>query len=482
MKRYKALSILLAGSVFLGAGCKKFLDINKDPNNPLAVSESLQLGPIEFTTSSNIVGGFTGTTTAYWMQYISINQPSPDAESYFIQPADVDNTWTFFLYPNTFEALNLMIAQAEAAGHNQYVAIGKTLFAFNLAITTDMWNDIPYSQALQITTIRNPKYDSQETVYGGIQSLLDSALYYINQPASITAPSTDDFIFGGNMAAWQKFIYMLKARYYLRLSAAPGRTAATQADSALTALQNAFASNGDNAAVAYPGTQNGQSAWYANTAQGTGGVVVAASFVDSLVTRNDPRLAILVDTNDAGGYSGRQSGASTGPDPNAYSSINSFYGGYLPLLPPNAQQPGAAAPLYLGTYSEQLFIQAEATFLTQGAAAATPIYKAAIAAHMSLLGVSQTAAQNYINNRPALTAANAIQQIINEKYVAGFLSIEPYNDWRRTGFPVLTLAQNAYVNYIPRRWPYSSTEILANPQPEQQGITTQNHVWWDTRP
>ncbi len=95
--------------------------------------------------------------------------------------------------------------------------------------------------------------------------------------------------------------------------------------------------------------------------------------------------------------------------------------------------------------------------------AAQPIYESAIASHMSLLGIG-TAAQNaYIASRPLLTASNAIQQIITEKYVADFLSLETYNDWRRTGFPALTLAQNPYVNYIPRRWPYSSTEILTNP-------------------
>ncbi len=79
-----------------------------------------------------------------------------------------------------------------------------------------------------------------------------------------------------------------------------------------------------------------------------------------------------------------------------------------------------------------------------------------------------------------LTNANALEQIINEKYVADFLSIETYNDWRRTGFPRLTLAQNPYVNYIPRRWPYSSTEILTNPQP-QQSATTADRVWWDAQ-
>jgi hypothetical protein len=72
-----------------------------------------------------------------------------------------------------------------------------------------------------------------------------------------------------------------------------------------------------------------------------------------------------------------------------------------------------------------------------------------------------------------------MEQIITEKYVADFLSPETYNDWRRTGFPRLRLVQNAYVDYIPRRWPYSFSEVLTNPQPEQEGVTTASRVWWD---
>jgi hypothetical protein len=477
MKKNIVITAIMFCVVTMGIGCKKFLNVNHNPNNPTSVSESLQLGPIEKTTSGDIVGGFAGTTTAYWMQQLSINQPSPDAENYEIFPADVDNTWSFYLYPAIFENLKVMIAQAESAQHYQYAAIGKTLFAYNLAITTDLWNDIPYSEALNVDSTK-PKYDSQESIYNSIQSLLDSALYYTNQTPSAVAPGNDDFIYGGDMSEWQKFIYTLKARFYLRLTKAPGRTASLQADSALAALQNAFASNNDNAAVAYTGSSNDENPWYANTLPGAGGVVMAASFMDSLIARNDPRLPVIAAPGSGGNYSGRQTGADPDPDYTIYSTVNTFYGGSLPLDPNNTA--GASAPLFLATYSEALFIEAEATFIKQGASAAQPIYDSAIASHMSLLGIGTAAQAAYIASRPLLTVSNAIQQIITEKYVADFLSLETYNDWRRTGFPVLTLAQNPYVNFIPRRWPYSSTEILTNPQP-QQSATIADRVWWDAQ-
>ena len=97
---------------------------------------------------------------------------------------------------------------------------------------------------------------------------------------------------------------------------------------------------------------------------------------------------------------------------------------------------------------------------------------------MDMLGVSEADRNAYISSRPVLTTSNALENIIDEKFVADFLSLETYNDWRRTGFPNLALAANAYVPYIPLRWPYATTTVLANPQP-QQSATTKDPVWWD---
>jgi hypothetical protein len=481
MKNNKALFILLAGLTLTGAGCKKFLDVNNDPNHPLTVAEKLALPDVELTTTTQVVGGFNGTTTAYWMQQLSLNQPFPDIETYLIKSADVDNTWSFYLYPNIFENLDQMMATARTAGHNEYLAIGKILFAYNLAIATDAWGDIPYSEALKPLEIPKPKYDKQEDIYKGIQALLDSGIYFTTQPASAIKPGADDLIYGGKMASWSKFAYMLKARYYLRLTKAPGYTAAAQADLALAALQHAFTGNADNARIAYAGGSQQENPWYENTLPGAGGVTLAKYFVDFLVGNDDPRLPIIADTANDGTYKGRPSGIDQGltPDYTAFSVPNTFYGGFLPLDEDN--DAGSSAPLWLATYSEQKFIEAEATFYKSGAAVAQPIYEDAIKANMQLLGVAAGDITTYIGNRPALTAGNAIEQIINEKYVADFLSLETWNDWRRTGFPTLPLAQNAYTNYIPRRWPYAFTPLTTNPQPEQDGVTTATRVWWDAQ-
>ena len=470
MKKYIRYTFLLAISALSFAGCKKFLNINTDPNDPLSVPEVVTVPAVEVTLSTTVVGGFPATTLNYWMQQLSLNQALPTVENYFIQPTDVNNTWNFSIYPNILENLKIMIGQAESAKHNQYAAIGFALSAYSWAITTDLWGDIPYSQALQLPAITKPVYDPQQSIYGHIQTLLDSALYYIGQTPSVIAPSTDDYIYNGDMTAWTKWIHMMKARYYLRLSNAPGRTASVQADSALTEVALAFGSNSDNALVPYP-TQDG-SPWYENTQPAAGGVVLAKNFIDMLQGNNDPRLPILttkaISGTDSGIYIGRPSGVATVYNsPNDFSQVNTAYA-------------GINAPLYLATYSEQLFIQAEATFITTGAAAADPIYRAAITAHMDMVGVKDSLINVYLATKPTLTGGTGLQQIITEKYVADFLSLETFNDWRRTGYPTLTPAQNSIIPTIPRRWPYDTDELLANPQP-QDSVTIASRVWWDTK-
>lgn len=479
MKKNIRITLAVFSIALMATGCKKFLDVNKNPNNPTTVNESLLLGPIIKTMAGNTVVGEAGSAATFWTQQVSINQPAPDLESYEIFPEDVNNMWSFGLYPGIFENLKVMIDQAQAAHHNQYVAIGKTLFAYNLAVATDFWNDVPYSQALNINNTK-PKYDSQEAIYNNVQKLLDSAIYYANLPISTAAkPGSDDFIYGGDMAAWKKFMYVLKARYYMRLTVAPGHTAAAQADSALTALNSGFSSNADNAAILYAGSSNDQNPWFSGTEPGAGGVVLAKYLVDKLTDKAnpDPRLPVIANLSKDTLYVGRPSGATPVSNYTVYSTIGTFFGGVDPINTTNTS--GEGAPLIVATYSEALFLKAEATLITLGAATAQPIYKDAITANMSQLGVDGT---TYYNNLPLLNAPliNAEEQIISQKYIADFLSVEAYNDWRRTGYPNISVAQNAYVPYIPRRFPYASTEILANPQP-QQSATIKDHVWWDTR-
>lgn len=470
----KTYYILTAFLLLVSAsGCKKYLDINKDPNNPLDVQEALILTPLEIYTTTNIIGGYPGSVSAYWTQQLAINQEAPQIDSYRITPSDVNNTWSFDLYPAIFNNSRIMIDKAEKAGNNGFAGIGKILLAYNLAVCTDLWGDIPYSEAFGALNGLKPKYDSQEDIYKLIQKTLDEAIVILSAaPAGIRVGGSD-VIYQGDFNSWKRLAYTLKARYYLRLSKAAGYSATTQADLALAALQNGFTENSENAKVTYTEKEKSENPWYQGTLPGAGGVVLAKNFVDLLVANNDPRLEILAAPGSGGDYVGRQSGTSPATDPTIYAAVSPNVGGFIEA----DDETGKSAPVYLATYSEALFIKAEATLIKSGAVAAQPVLKMAIEANMDLLKVDPADKNVYTAIHSVLDPVTPLKTLITEKYVSSFLSLEAYNDWRRTGFPVLNVVPNAFRPYIPQRFPYPSQEITSNPQP-QQSILTSEKVWW----
>jgi hypothetical protein len=175
---------------------------------------------------------------------------------------------------------------------------------------------------------------------------------------------------------------------------------------------------------------------------------------------------------------------------NNFSRIHTFLRGAVnpagPAAPPFLYT--GAAPQRMVSFAEYNFIRAEAAL--RGASAA-PLanaeawYRAGITASMQEVGVSAVQIADYLvaNGPLSGTFAIALQQIIEEKYIALFgVSVEPWSDWRRTGYPALTVPVNAIngVSAVPRTLFYPQSEIDLNPNcPGQKAPTLQNSVFWD---
>jgi len=450
--------------ILASTGCKKYLDINTSNSSPTTVPESLMLGPVEASVSSLIAGGGTSMYINAWTQNVSQNQETPNYDVYQVNSGNFSGFWTDF-YATTMINTYLLKQQALADKNYEYAGIAQVLMAYTLGNATDLWGDIPYSQAFQGNANLTPKYDSQDTIYLDLQSMLDSAIQNLQNTTTGLVPGTDDYFYAGASAQWIKAAYSLKARFYMHLTKAPGYTASAQAALALTALQNAMQSNSDDMAF------SAQNPLYQNySTASTSTVVLSANFVDSLVNRNDPRLALMVaPAPNTGLDSGRQMGASGVLTLLDFSNPGPFYG--------SANSSG-----YVLNYTEALFLKAEALLIQSGPAAATPAYRLGITAHMQKLGLDTTSAacQAYLAQRGTLTAANAYEWLMEEKANANYFSMEDYVDYRRTGYPTLTIVPNAVISSIPRRFLYPLTEITSNPQPQQTAAIT-DRVWWDAQ-
>jgi hypothetical protein len=439
-------------------GCEKFLDVNKDPNNPVDVQEALILAPSEVNISDNVLGGNAAINVQYFMQTIAPNQENPGNWNYQLFNSYFDGDWNAF-YVVGLNNLRILNEKAEASGKTNYAGIAKILSAYTLGTTTDLWGDVPYSEAFKGSENFIPVYDSQEDIYTAVQDLLAKGIADIEK-GHVIIPGGDDYFYGGDMDKWKKLAYTLQARYYMHLTKAPGYTASAQADKALQALNNAMQSNDDDLKLVYEGINTwGQAFDPISTA------VLSSTFVNKLKATSDPRLPKLVKKADATGeYNGRTVGDPVG-------SLDEY--SY-----PSDWVAGTGAANYIVTYSEALFLEAEATFIKSGAAAATPFYIEGIQSHFLKLGFDTTssAVRNYINSR-SLTTTNAIQRIMEEKSIANFLNIENFTDWRRTGYPAITKVNGA-LSEIPRRLLYPQSELLSNSQPQHPAKVT-DKFWWD---
>lgn len=446
------------------AGCKKFLDVNDNPNLPGTVSESLLLGPVEAGTSTYIANGNAAVLVNQWMQYCVPNQPMPNTANYLVTTTTFDDYWNSFytIQMNNLHVLNL---QATANGNTMYAGIAKVLTAYTLGNATDFWGDVPFSESFQGTNVSTPKFDSQERIYNTLQLLLDSAITELGEGKG-TTPGTDDYMYSGDMSLWIKMAYTLKARYYMHLTKATGHDAAAQASLALSALEKGMSSNSDDCYFPYAGSGTSSSPWYLHFFNTTT-LVLASHYVDTLVSRADPRLPYLVSKANATGlYHGNVIGS--GADNIDYFSVpGSFYG-------------DIASNGYVLNAAEADFMKAEATYIVSGYVAAQPIYRKAIVNNMLKVGVdtSSSAAQTYLSKRGTLTAENALQRIIEEKNIANNFSTENWVDWRRTGYPAISLVANDNITSLPRRFLYPNSEISTNGA-NVPAVKVTERVWWD---
>jgi hypothetical protein len=480
----RALPILL--SLGLGA-CQDFLDVNTNPNAAETANIEIRLPALITQFIHSTYYGETSLWGAEWTQQFSFNRDSRSygqVQRYEISENSGSGAWDYF-YSRPGTGSNSMIMDAKGASDGYYRGIGYLFRAWTFQIITDHWGPVPYVDAFD-PTIREPKYDDQKVVYAGILKDLDSAVALLSATTG-RRPTSNDLLFAGDVTKWAKLARFLQARANLRISGAPGEDKVARANKALTALGGALTGNADDADFLYPGGSGARNPLY-TFFELRGTFVAAQAMVEALKARNDPRIGIMFSAIPYDSIKGTGTARVTFPaKPNTYvgmqegqSTLNdstvSWIGPYFST---------DSARLSVVSYADQKFTEAEARLIVTGAAAADAPYRDGIRAHMQKLGVPAAAITAYLNARPALnTLANPLEEIITQKWIANFLKVEPWNDWRRTGFPKLTPVANALLPNIPQRIRTPGSELSNNiNQVTATGIPTgldgmMVKVWW----
>lgn len=491
--------------------------LNRDRNNFPSASAEQIFSDLVTKTAFSITGGSYSTYISVYIEheggkhnqmfYADTRVGEPISTSTFNDPYTSS-------YAAVLEAKLIIDKCSEGgpdAGNDITLAASKILLAYNGAVLTDLFGDVPFSQAGivdkdMIPVYRQPVVDKQEDIYKEIFKLLDEAIVILEKTSTANKKSLGkaDFIYNGDKAAWLKAAYGLKARYTMRLL---NRSANKETDlnNILNYISKSFSSASDELKFSKYNGSDQSNPLYAFTAS-RNGLGASESYAEKLKQRNDPRLTQIFMNFDKDSQNRIVTTDTTKLVlfPNGRGDQNQTK--YSVMITDYS----SSTPTIMLSYHELLFLKAEA-YARLGAgqkANAEAALKEAIKAGFANLensinatiraelikkftpNLSDTVSSKYYDTSVKnLFDSNPVKEIMVQKYLAfagaNGESIEAYNDYRRL--------QGANENYIelknplnttkfPYRLPYGAND--ANNNKNVNSLITDSYyvykekVWW----
>lgn len=372
-----------------------------------------------------------------------------------------------------------------------YEAVSLILQSWMFQILTDMWGDVPYTEAAQAAgeaQVYTPAYDFQGDIYTDLLANLKTANDLL---AGGNLPSIKgDIVFQGDLDRWRKFANSLRLRVALRLSEA-------DAAKAESTIKEVFAnpgqypvmeSNADNAVLVYlPSFPNAHPISETNRYRvgSYNEYRIAETLVGILRDYSDPRLEFWADPT-ANSVSqgqprieGMQNGIVDGPA-YEYKGGDAFMSKFNIAFfhfQPNSNEGR------LMQYSEVAFILAEAAQRGWITADAGEWYGRGVQASFDYWNVAVPA--DYLSGVAAYDGTLA--RIMDQKYLALFYTdYQGFIEFRRTGFPTeIRPGPDAFYSTYPSRYEYPSKEQALNAASRQAAIDRQGPdeittpVWWE---
>lgn len=228
------IKFLIPLVAFLGVSCKKFLDVNTDPNNPVTVEVSKLLPTTQRTLGDALSmdeqnGGLSEILAVYTHQMTT----REEADKYGITGVDVNiqtawsklfsstaNPGTSFPVYGVIQNLEDIITNATTAGNLRYAGIAKILKAYTYSVAVDVFGDVPFSEANKLKEgILYPKFDDDAAVYESLFALINSGIADLtnNTAPNPQVPGADDLMYGGNVARWTKAANTIKLKMYTQI-------------------------------------------------------------------------------------------------------------------------------------------------------------------------------------------------------------------------------------------------------------------------
>lgn len=482
-KKYKTHKITLIGlfiGLFLFSCTQDFEEINTNPNSPLSVQPNLLLRQViydygeqmsyEGFTAGNLLGQYT--TALDFNLFDRHNLKSPQLGG---------NPWPI-IYKNLRDNEIILNLARENETLSVYKGPSLILKAYMTAALTDLFGDVPYSEAFkgEKGTI-TPKYDSQEEIYlgeDGILSNLDEGIAAIEQYAG-AIKLEGDVLFEGDLEAWIRFANSLKIKALMRIS---NKIEVANQLQEIVAAGNYIQENSENAVFNFTDGEPNNFRLARLRIGDFNNFVLSETMEEVLKNLNDPRIETLFrpfSNSTLASYSGLLNGIDASQTTISlanYSLTGRIFRENTGELDANFMTSMETHFLLAEAAQKGLITEDAKSFYEKGVTEAFEYWQTNLPA-------------NYLTTTAAYDSSgtNAIQQIITQKWIANIINgYEGWIEYRRTGFPVLKkISASLNNNLIPVRMPYPAEEAALNAinYTKAASNTDENSinvkVWWN---
>ncbi|OQP62753.1 hypothetical protein A3860_27490 [Niastella vici] len=474
MKNKIIISIVMVSLLVPGVGCKKYLNVNSDPDTPQEPSPSSVMPAMlaAMTYGLQRDGRYISHYIANFHTYSSaIADANYDNHGYIYSSTNMGDLW-WMAYFSMGNNLNYITEKGLEKQQYDHVAAAYALKAWAFQSLTDEHADIIFTEAWRDTTYYF-HYNPQDEVYRGVDSLCRVALHYLDTSAVMPANTlrVGDYTYNGDLTRWRKFVYGILARNYHHIS---NKAGLYNPDSVIKFCDNSFSSVGDDFVVPFDGTKNENANFWGPYRNNMSSfrqsnfivrLLDGSTFTGSNAAVNrDPRLSHMLcassdTTNGNGGYYGVDPGSGeqyvalnppnsylvNGQPPTSGTALTNWKNARKKTVTPWGDSaytnPASGvindvagkylfknkAVMPVMTYSELQFIKAEAALRKNDLTKAYTAYLNGINAHFDFINKSYSSyrGNSSLFNNYAITAADRARYLAsgNVKQTAGTLTL-----------------------------------------------------------
>lgn len=366
-------TLLLTASLFSFASCNNFDTLNTDPARSGETQPEFLLTYAEKRAADLLYDTYyNGRQGMQLSQYWTGTDKTGESRYLFTS----DGLWAS-LYSGPLmdlEEIKNYYNRHPQESSQHMLAAAEIMKIWIFHMLTDIYVDVPYSQALTGDGKIQPAYDNGKDIYTSLLTNLKTQVDILSAPTN--GAIRGDVVANGNATQWIRIANALRLRIAMRMvDAQPNEAKAVIED----AVKNTFTTVDQDAYFPYNVTAATNRFPYNDVDRPLVEFAVTSTLVDYMAKTNDPRLAVYAR-----------------PDQTTNLYIGKPYGKEAndPLMTalskPGVQAFSGSAKGYIITYAEVAFIKAEAAArgFNVGTATAEELYKEAVTASMKQWGIT----------------------------------------------------------------------------------------------